>query len=330
MIAELMGLAHDNLEEGRNIYQLLQAMGRFIPLLPPTPNLGAILSARKTGQLQVRSALHKQFEGQVRQVFDNFLASYIEEEEKESIWQSSQTEIEKAFDRFPVERVSKDAIRERQLVFQRQVARQLQDLLLNSLSALDSDALVEALSNYIDQERQRWKKRIGEEQYNNFQRTLVLTAIDREWRDYLTAADDLRREIGLESAGRQRDPKVEYKKRSYEMFADMRNNIQKNISSDYFRLIARHEEYLRQQQAKVSYQEQLSSAGYQVVGQSGGKRGEIRRDAPKIGRNDPCYCGSGKKYKNCHLKIDQQKSRGNGKGQTTAARSTKRKPKRKR
>jgi preprotein translocase subunit SecA len=58
-------------------------------------------------------------------------------------------------------------------------------------------------------------------EYQNFQRLLLLDAIDREWRDYLTAVDDLRREVGLEAVG-QRDPKVQYKIRSAEMFANMR------------------------------------------------------------------------------------------------------------
>ena len=62
---------------------------------------------------------------------------------------------------------------------------------------------------------------------------MLLNAIDREWRDYLTAADDLRREIGLEAVG-QRDPKVQYKIRSAQMFQDMRGNIEKDIADRFF------------------------------------------------------------------------------------------------
>ena len=131
-------------------------------------------------------------------------------------------------------------------------------------------------------------------------RILLLSAIDREWRDYLTAADDLRREIGLESATRQRDPKMEYKTRSYEMFTDMRNNIQRDIADRFFRQIKGHEDFIRKQEAQAAAQTRLSQAGYQVVQKQQGRGVELRREMPKVGRNDLCPCGSGKKYKQCH------------------------------
>ncbi len=116
--------------------------------------------------------------------------------------------------------------------------------------------------------------------------------------------DDLRREIGLEAFA-QKDPKVEYKRRSYQMFADMRGNIEQAIAEGYFKKLGQHESFIRQQEASVAYREQLSQAGYQVVKKDHGKGIELRRDAPKVGRNDPCPCGSGKKYKHCHMRSDQ-------------------------
>ncbi len=322
----LMELAYAYESEGRNILQLLQAMNRFIPLIPPVPNLAALLVQRKTGHAQLRTAVQKSYEEQILQVFNDFLANYIGETEKNQIWSAASREMEGAFNRFPIERFTQDLLREAQERLQRDVARSLTDLLTRSLAELDADAFVEALRQYIDQGRENWKKQIGEAEFNEFQRTLVLSAIDREWRDYLTAADDLRREIGLESAGRQRDPKIEYKKRSYEMFADMRNNIQKNIAADFFRLVARHDEYLRIQRAEIAYKEQLESAGYQVE-QRDGKTAGLRRDMPKVGRNDPCPCGSGKKYKHCHMKTDQKRETAVSDG---VVRSRSRKPKRRR
>jgi preprotein translocase subunit SecA len=300
----LMRLVHENLEEGRNLYQFLQASGRFIPLLPPVPNLGNILRGRRSSQLQVRENLHQQFVGQVQNVFQDFLAGHIKEDEREKIWQQTNERIDTAFSQFNVEGLSNKVIQSQQATFYRRVDEALRDLLLESLSALDSDQLSEALTSYVAQQRRRWQEIIGQEEYENFQRLTLLDAIDREWRDYLIAMDDLRREIGLEAFA-QRDPKVEYKRRSYQMFEEMRLNIERNIVNTYFQRLASHQQFIRQREESAAYQERMSQAGYQVVQREKGKGVELRRDMPKVGRNDLCPCGSGKKYKNCHMRKDQ-------------------------
>ncbi len=159
--------------------------------------------------------------------------------------------------------------------------------------------MAEALEGYIDKQQAKWRTFIGEEEYRNYERLLLLQAIDREWRDYLTAMDDLRREIGLQAFG-QRDPKIEYKKRSFEMYGDMRRNIDRDIADRFFRDISGHQAFVKQQQQDVAYKVQTQDAGYQTVKREKGKGTELRKDAPDVGRNDPCPCGSGKKYKNCH------------------------------
>ncbi len=155
-----------------------------------------------------------------------------------------------------------------------------------------------ALNAYVIRQQEKWRDRIGNEEYRNFQRSLLLSAIDNEWRDYLTAMDDLRREIGLTALG-QRDPKVEYKRRSYEMFTNMRENIDKDVADRFFRQIANHVAFVEKQQAEVAYKLQAQNAGYEVVSHGSGRSG-VRRATAKVGRNDPCPCGSGKKYKLCH------------------------------
>jgi preprotein translocase subunit SecA len=304
---ELMPLAYENLENGTNLYQFLQAASRFIPLLPPVPNLGSALSGRRSGQLQARDNIHRDFLGQVKKVFDDFLSEHISEGEYAEIWGRASDRIDEAFSQYNVEGLSKQALVRQQGAFREEVDEAMRDLLMDSLSALDADELAEALSEYVEQLRERWGKQIGEEEYQNFQRLLLLEAIDREWRDYLIAMDDLRREIGLEAVA-QRDPKVEYKRRSYQMFADMRGNIEHAVADGYFRNMASHQAYIQQQQATSAYREQLNQAGYQVVKKEKGKGVELRRDTPKVGRNDPCPCGSGKKYKHCHMRADRAKS----------------------
>ncbi len=330
LMQRLMVLVHENEQQGQNLLQLLQAMNRFLPLLPPVPNLGG-LAGRRSGQLQARENIRREYVQQVETFYNEFLVDQvnIEPAERERIWQSAYKQLDTAFAQFSVEGLSLKTAPIRQARFKRAAGEALRTLLLDSLSALRSDQLVVALTHYVKQQKEKWREQIGEEEYNNFQRLLVLDAIDREWRDYLTAMDDLRREIGLEAVG-QRDPKVQYKIRSAEMFMDMRNNIEKDIADRFFRQVAGHQAYVKQQEAEVAYQIQARDAGYQVVKRQKGKGVELRRDLPKVGRNDPCPCGSGKKYKSCHMRQDlANENSGNGqhvmRGAGSAATGTKKK-----
>jgi preprotein translocase subunit SecA len=332
----LMVLVYQNAEDGYNLYQLLQAMGRFLPLLPPVPNLGA-LAGRRSGQLQARENIKREFLEQVDIFYNEFLVDQVEidVEERRRIWQKASEQLDEAFAQFSVEGLSIKTAPSRQAKFKRSADEALRKLLLDSLSALSSNQLVVALTHFVQQQQDKWRKHIGNEEYENFQRLLLLDAIDREWRDYLTAMDDLRREIGLEAVG-QRDPKVQYKIRSAEMFRDMRNNIDKDIVDRFFRQVVQHQTYIKQQEADVAYQTQAREAGYQVIKRQKGKGVELRRDMPKVGRNDPCPCGSGKKYKSCHMRQDlagDKSSNGQPravKGASTVNSRTSKKKKRKR
>lgn len=294
----LMQIAHKNEERGYNLYQLLQATGRFLPVLSAVPNL-ASLALRRSGQLQARETIQHDYTKQVETFFNDFLANYIEQNERQEIWQKAAEQLDQAFSQFSIEGLSTQNADSRQEKFKQKTEEALRALLLDGLSALESDQLIKALQEYVKSQQTKWQQVIGEEEYRNFQRLLLLDAIDREWRDYLTAMDDLRREIGLEAIG-QKDPKVQYKIRSAEMFADMRQNIEKNIADRFFHQIVSHQAYIRQQQAEVAYKIQAQEAGYQVIKREKGQGVELRRDMPKVGRNDPCPCGSGKKYKHCH------------------------------
>ena len=324
----LMELAYENEDNGYNLVQLMQAMGRFLPLLPPVPNLGS-LSTRRSGQMQARENIRRDYIGNVRNFFNEFVAEQVDlsSDEREQIWAQAEESLNQAFSQFSVEGLSVKNAPARQLRFKSKADEALRQLLLDTLSALDGAQLNLALEAYINRQQEKWQQHIGVEEYNNFQRLLLLDSIDREWRDYLTAMDDLRREIGLEAVG-QRDPKVQYKIRSAQMYQDMRNNINQNIVDRFFHQVAHHQKFIQQQEADVAYQAQARDAGFQVVKRKKGKGVELRRDMPKVGRNDPCPCGSGKKYKQCHMKQDMAAK----KGTTTngqAAAGPKRQPPRK-
>lgn len=295
---ELLTLAYENEEKGLNLQQLLQATGRFLPLLASVPNL-ASLASRRSGQQVARETARREYVSHVETFYNDFLAQHIDRSEREKIWQQTEERIELAFNQFSLEGLTTKNAESRQRRFRLALDAAVRDLLLTSLSTLESEQLVVALQEYVNKLQNRWREQIGEEEYQSFQRLLLLDAIDREWRDYLTAMDDLRRDVGLEAVG-QRDPKVQYKIRSAEMFSNMRQNIDRDVVDRFFRQVASHQEYVRQQEAAVAYQLQAQEAGYQVVKREQGKGVELRRDAPKVGRNDPCPCGSGKKYKQCH------------------------------
>ena len=322
LVDRLMVMVHENVENGANIYQLLRAMGRFLPLLPPIPNL-ASLAMRKSGQVQGKENIRREYLARVQTFYDEFVADHVDmpDEDREGIWNDAEDDLNEAFGGFNLDGLSVKTAEYRQNRFSIQANAALRDLLLNTLSALNGDQLEVALKSYVSKQQEKWRQQIGDEEYSNFQRLLLLNSIDREWRDYLTAADDLRREIGLEAVG-QRDPKVQYKIRSAQMFQDMRNNIEQNIVDRFFFQVEQHRAFVQKQEAEIAYQTQARDAGYQVVKRDKGQGVELRRDMPKVGRNDPCPCGSGKKYKHCHLKKDaaaQSSSAANGRPNTQGA-----------
>jgi preprotein translocase subunit SecA len=292
----LASLAHENEREGTNLLQLLQAMSQFLPLMPQAPNLG-LLVRHKSGQMQTREKIRQEFVKQVQELYDDFLAEYIDGADRERIRSQTESGLNQAFAQFDFFDLTLKNYKQRQTRFRQSIDEMLRSLLLDSLSTLDGEQLSAALNHYVEKRLAQWREIIGDEEYGNFQRLMLLQSIDREWRDYLTAMDDLRREIGLQAFG-QRDPKVEFKKRSFEMFSDMRRNIDRYLADNFFRRIGGHQQYIQERQAYVTYREQAREAGYQVVQK--GKRTELRKDTIDVGRNDPCPCGSGRKYKNCH------------------------------
>jgi len=179
------------------------------------------------------------------------------------------------------------------------------------------DQLWEAIAGQIDER----EKDLTRPWFMYFSRHFYLEEIDKQWIDNLTVMDHLRQGIGLRGYG-QKDPKKEYKKEGYDLFAAMMENIQQNVCRNIFRVqIKREEEQIPELQAKEremhAHHQSASTSGSDdssVFGDAadGGKSAApskpqtVRRQAPKVGRNDPCPCGSGKKYKKCHGRSDAE------------------------
>ncbi len=132
-----------------------------------------------------------------------------------------------------------------------------------------------------------------------------------QWKDHLLSIDHLKQGIGLVGYG-QKDPLVEYKKQSFDMFQDMLDRIDTNTARALFNLevvvkdeqeeIERLERLKRQrarrQAAGMAFTGAMSTAN--VAGEDVRKSTPFVRDQPKVKPNEPCFCGSGKKYKKCH------------------------------
>src|SRR4051812_24073107 len=134
----------------------------------------------------------------------------------------------------------------------------------------------------------------------SFERAIMLHAVDIAWKDHLLALDHLKEGIGLRGYG-QRDPLQEYKKESYELFEAMRERVENDIVERLFRYEPMTEEQMAEQRRR---RERVAAPKIQLSGPSPESQGASKPQQAvakdKVGRNDPCPCGSGKKYKKCH------------------------------
>ncbi len=141
-------------------------------------------------------------------------------------------------------------------------------------------------------------KKIGnEEMFKMHERFVALQFLDRHWKDHLLNMDHLKDAIGLRGYG-QKDPIIEYKKESYALFEDMMSRVEDNIIKVLYWIQPASEEQVREEKRKAkAKQKRLLHAS--VKDREAPVVATVKRDKPKVGRNDPCPCGSGKKYKKC-------------------------------
>jgi len=136
-----------------------------------------------------------------------------------------------------------------------------------------------------------------------YEQYLYLQSIDALWKDHLLQMDHLRQGIGLRGYG-QRDPKQEYKKEGYELFTRMTWNIRSGVVGNVLRLVPARQETaqeIEQKRVALGKKQRVIESHASADGQAEAPKQEtVTRGQPKVGRNDPCPCGSGKKYKKCH------------------------------
>ncbi len=163
-----------------------------------------------------------------------------------------------------------------------------------------------AIGDYEEKE-----KLAGAESLRAYERYIMLNIIDTQWKDHLLSIDHLKQGIGLVGYG-QKDPLVEYKKQSFDMFQDMLDRIDTNTAKALFnleivvkdereemeRLERLERQRARRQAAGMAFTGAMATAD--VAGAEAARHTPFKREQPKVKPNDPCYCGSGKKFKKCH------------------------------
>jgi preprotein translocase subunit SecA len=166
-----------------------------------------------------------------------------------------------------------------------------------SLRDVGRDALLEDLKTQVREAYERKEKDLGPELMRFLEKNFMLQVIDHHWKDHLLGMDHLRDGIGLRGYG-QKDPLIEYKREGYELFAGMMERIKSDTLERLFLVQAVRNEaqqaapppVMSRPQPKLTLNRGEEPAPVQTV----------HRNDDKVGRNDPCPCGSGKKYKKCH------------------------------
>ncbi len=167
------------------------------------------------------------------------------------------------------------------------------------LSQMHRSEIEELLLQRADSLYQAQEEKVGAERMRAIERLVMLRTIDTHWRDHLTTMENMRQSVGLEAFG-QRDPLVAYKRQGHTMFEDLTARIRTGIVRTLFHIKIDQVGDGRQASATPARRPGVPVGAAAGGGASQGKGGGAPVAVRKVGRNDPCPCGSGKKYKKCH------------------------------
>jgi preprotein translocase subunit SecA len=180
---------------------------------------------------------------------------------------------------------------------------------------LDSEKISERLIAQAQKEYDEKFKDVEKPLLHQYERAVMLQSIDSHWREHLASLDYLRQGIHLRGYA-QKQPKQEYKREAFELFSSMLDGIKRevtqvlvNVRVESQAAVAAAEKAAEEAAARVAQNVQYHHADYEEALAAADKAAEDQgaapfvREAAKIGRNDPCWCGSGKKYKQCHGKL---------------------------
>jgi preprotein translocase subunit SecA len=168
------------------------------------------------------------------------------------------------------------------------------------LTELGIDELNEELWKVLEAKYDAKEERFGEDLMRAVERDLMLRVVDHAWKEHLLALDHLKEGIGLRGYG-QKDPLQEYKRESFDLFQAMKERIEDTVIRNMFRVEPASEEQIAEQRKARERQaaDMKFSAPAKITPNRPSKPKQVVRKGEKVGRNDPCPCGSGKKYKKC-------------------------------
>jgi preprotein translocase subunit SecA len=173
---------------------------------------------------------------------------------------------------------------------------------------LFEEKLRERIQDVVDKTYQLKEEMVGVQVLRQFEKAVMLQSLDTHWKEHLAAMDHLRQGINLRGYA-QKNPKQEYKREAFELFSTMLDQLKLDVIGVLSRVQIRapedveavEEQRRKADQVEMAYQhEEAEHIGGEVPATP---PGPVFREAEKIGRNDPCPCGSGKKYKQCHGKL---------------------------
>ncbi|MFN4326624.1 MAG: preprotein translocase subunit SecA [Azonexus sp.] len=171
---------------------------------------------------------------------------------------------------------------------------------------LSDEAILERIVKGADEAYQAKVELVGAPTFRQFERNVMLQSLDSHWREHLAALDHLRQGIHLRGYA-QKNPKQEYKREAFELFEGLLDLVRREVTRLVYTVQIRSPEDVEETAPHADVQNvQYQHAGYdEALGEGGTppRAATPVENGPKIGRNDPCPCGSGKKYKHCHGKL---------------------------
>ncbi|MET3606059.1 preprotein translocase subunit SecA [Sphaerotilus sulfidivorans] len=180
--------------------------------------------------------------------------------------------------------------------------------LVEASHELDDADIVEKVVAAADASHAAKIALVGEEQFNNFGRMVLLQSIDSHWREHLAALDYLRQGIHLRGYA-QKNPKQEYKREAFELFSQLLDVVKMDVSRVLLTVrIQSQDEAARAADAIEAVAERVGNVTYTHPNEDGSVSQDPAQPLPehltqRVGRNDPCPCGSGKRFKQCHGKL---------------------------
>ena len=216
------------------------------------------------------------------EVFDNVIRQYVPLESVEEQWQIA----------------SLERVLSKEFGIEINIVR-----ILERDQDLNDDGLTDKILNHIERFFKEKEALTGNDVMRQFEKAAYLNTLDQQWKEHLAQMDHLRHGVNLRSHA-QKQPLQEYKRESFEMFKDLLDRIKYETIRIIARVKVRQDEDVEamehRENTNVTYQHQSAGEASQ---QSDKKVETFVRDGEKVGRNDPCPCGSGKKYKKCHGKL---------------------------